>query len=361
MMSTSLSGKRILVTGGNGYIGSHTVIQLVEAGAEVVIVDNLVNSNIECLKRVKKITGKEIEFHEVDLRDAAVLERNVFKNHPRYDAVIHFAGLKAVGESVSQPLRYYQFNVCGALNLFELMEKYDCRNLVFSSSATVYGLPESNPISEEARLQTTNPYGATKLVIENICRDLATASLLQPNGDHIWRIALLRYFNPIGAHPSGMIGEDPNGIPNNLLPYVLQVAVGRKGMDHVTVHGNDWPTPDKTGVRDYIHVMDLAAGHLAALKYHIFEGNNLNNCEAYNLGTGKGSSVLEVIAATEKACGHSIPRVFGPRRPGDIAECVCKPDKAKRILHWTAKYNIDQAVADSWKWQQQNPNGFNSQ
>ena len=309
---------------------------------------------------MEKITGKSVEFIEVDLRDRPALESQVFANRPHpYDAVIHFAGLKAVGESVSQPLRYYQFNVYGALNLLELMAAYDCRSIVFSSSATVYGLVKANPIAEDAALGTTNPYGSTKLVIENILRELYASTSSSTSSSPPWSIAILRYFNPIGAHRSGDIGEDPTGIPNNLLPFVLQTAIGRR--DHVTVFGDDWPTRDGSGVRDYIHVVDLAVGHLAALSEGIWgeghaEGKGM--CEAYNLGTGKGVSVLEIIKAAENASERLIPYKAGPRRSGDIAECYSDPTKAHRLLRWQTAYSLEEAVSDSWRWQKQNPQGF---
>ena len=345
----------MLVTGGVGYIGSHTVVELLQCGAEVAVVDDLSNSNLQCLRRVEEITGSSVRFHQVDLRDAKRLESEVFAASPAFDAVIHFAGLKAVGQSVQQPLLYYDVNLYGAVTLLRLMSQYGCRNLVFSSSATVYGLVKSNPITETAALSTTNPYGSTKLAIETLLRELHTsaADSAQP-----WRIAILRYFNPIGAHASGRIGEDPRGIPNNLLPFVLQTAVGRR--DHVTVFGGDWPTRDGTGVRDYIHVVDLAVGHLAALSESIWaDGTGPGGCcEAYNLGTGKGVSVLEIIAAVEKASGRSIKREIGPRRAGDVAECYADPGKAAKELKWRTVYSLEEAVRDSWRWQEGNPNGF---
>ena len=308
---------------------------------------------------MEKITNSTVEFIQVDLRDKPAVEQLVFANRPSpYDAVIHFAGLKAVGESVSLPLKYYEHNVCGAVYLLQLMDAYECRSIVFSSSATVYGLVQSNPITETAPLSTTNPYGSTKLAIENILREVsgapAPAAPAQP-----WNIAILRYFNPIGAHSSGTIGEDPSGIPNNLLPFVLQTAVGRR--EQVTVFGGDWPTRDGTGVRDYIHVVDLSIGHLAALSDSIFattSSSGANRCEAYNLGTGRGVSVLEIIQATEKASGRTIKYKVGPRRPGDIAECYSDPSKAEKQLRWRAVYSLEEAVADSWRWQEKNPQGF---
>ena len=333
----------VLVTGGAGYIGSHTCVELLESGEEIVIVDNFVNSKPEALERIREITGKDFKFYEVDLLDREGLDRVFAQN--QIDAVIHFAGLKAVGESVAQPLRYYHNNITGTLILCELMEKYGVKKLVFSSSATVYGAPESVPIREDARLTTTNPYGSTKLYIEGILRDLWVA-------DKDWSIALLRYFNPIGAHKSGLIGEDPNGIPNNLVPYIAKVAVG--ALEKVHVFGNDYPTPDGTGVRDYIHVVDLAKGHVAAIK-KLEQKPGLFIC---NLGTGKGYSVLDVIKAYEKACGKTLPYVIDPRRPGDIATVYADPAKAKNELGWEAQYGIEEMCADSWKWQSMNPNGY---
>jgi len=373
-MFESLRGQHVLVTGGCGYIGSHTVLELLSVGARVTVVDSLVNSHRACYERVRELAGlgpdpsssssssssssptaSPLCFIQADLRDKAALLADVFlpaqRRNDIFTACIHFAGLKAVGESVSQPLRYYEFNVFGALNLLECLEQFSCRNLVFSSSATVYGLVEKNPITEDFQLGSTNPYGSTKLHIEKMLTEVAGA----PGSE--WRIAILRYFNPIGAHASGRIGEDPAGIPNNLLPYVLQVAVGRR--DHVVVHGNDWPTADGTGVRDFIHVVDLAKGHLAALGNAIFAPEKMvSRCEAYNLGTGRGNSVLEIIRATEKACGHPIPFVMGPRRGGDIAACYSEPGKAKRELGWVAEKTLEEAVADSWRWQKMNPLGF---
>ena len=320
---------------------------------------SLSNSNLECLRRVERITSSTVEFVQVDLRDKPKVEQLVFANRPApYDAVIHFAGLKAVGESVSLPLKYYEHNVSGAVYLLQLMDAYNCRNIVFSSSATVYGLVQSNPITETFPLSTTNPYGSTKLTIENILREVSTAPPPAAPA-HPWNIAILRYFNPIGAHSSGTIGEDPSGIPNNLLPFVLQTAVGRR--DEVTVFGGDWPTRDGTGVRDYIHVVDLSIGHLAALSDSIFATtttSSANRCEAYNLGTGRGVSVLEIIRATEKASGRSIKYRVGARRPGDIAECYSDPSKAEKQLRWRAVYSLEDAVADSWRWQEMNPQGF---
>lgn len=334
---------RILVTGGAGYIGSHTVVELLEAGHDVVVVDNLYNSKQESLLRVEQITGRKASFHPVDLLDRASLER-VFQEAP-VDAVIHFAGLKAVGESVQIPLRYYHNNLTGTFILCETMAAAGCKNIVFSSSATVYGDPHSVPIDESFPLSATNPYGQTKLMLEQVFRDLHRS-------DSTWNIALLRYFNPVGAHPSGLIGEDPNGIPNNLVPFIAQVAVGK--LKELSVYGNDYPTPDGTGVRDYIHVLDLAAGHVRALE----KLQSKPGLVTYNLGTGKGCSVLEMIHAFEKASGVKIPYRFAPRRPGDIAACYASPDKARKELHWEAKRSIEEMCADTWRWQSQNPNGY---
>ena len=333
----------ILITGGAGYIGSHTCIALLAAGHRVVVVDNLVNSAVEAVRRIERIAGKTVEFQRVDLLDRAALAE-VFARQ-RVDAVIHFAALKAVGESVSQPLRYYHNNLTGTLHLLQAMEQVGCKRLVFSSSATVYGDPERVPLTEDCRLGATNPYGQTKLMIEVMCRDLAKA-------DPAWRIALLRYFNPAGAHISGLIGEDPRGIPNNLMPYLLQVAAGKRA--ELTVHGNDWPTPDGTGVRDFIHVVDLAEGHVAALD----RLDALGGAVAINLGTGRGNSVLEMIAALEKASGRRIAHRFGPRRPGDIATCYADPSLAAKLLGWRATRDLAAMCADGWRWQQQNPDGY---
>jgi UDP-glucose 4-epimerase len=333
----------ILVTGGSGYIGSHTVLELLEQGYEVTVVDNLSNSSEESLKRVEKLTGKSVNFHKLDLCDSAGLAK-VFAAKP-IEAVIHFAGLKAVGESVSQPLLYYKNNIDSTLSLCTVMSQYDVRQLVFSSSATVYGDPATVPITEDMPIQPTNPYGQTKAMIEQILRDLCHAKAG-------WRITLLRYFNPVGAHPSGQIGEDPNGVPNNLLPFVAQVAVGKR--KEVQVFGNDYDTPDGTGVRDYIHVVDLAKGHVAALHHEPAE----NSCAVYNLGRGKGYSVLEAIQAFEKACGKPIPYVITDRRPGDIATCYADVSKATGELQWQATRDLDEACADAWRWQSHNPNGY---
>ncbi|HYE07928.1 MAG TPA: UDP-glucose 4-epimerase GalE [Planctomycetota bacterium] len=333
----------ILVTGGAGYIGSHAVLELIAAGHRPIVLDNLSNSSAEALKRVERIAGTPVAFHQVDLLDRAGIDR-VFAAQP-IDSVIHFAGLKAVGESTQQPLRYYHNNITGTLHLLDVMRERNVRKLVFSSSATVYGDPERVPIPETARLQATNPYGNTKLFIEEICRDLAKA-------DAQWRIVLLRYFNPVGAHPSGLIGEDPVGIPNNLMPFIMQVAVGKR--PHLNIFGNDWPTPDGTGVRDYIHVVDLARGHLAALD-HL---PRVQGCVAYNLGTGRGCSVLELLKAVSATVGRELPYRFAPRRPGDVATCYADPTAATRDLGWRAELGLDRMCADSWRWQSGNPEGY---
>lgn len=334
----------VLVTGGAGYIGTHTCVELLMAGYEVIIADNLCNSKETAVERVKKITGKNVKFYKLDLLDRESLEK-VFIDE-NIDCVIHFAGLKAVGESVSIPLKYYHNNLTGTFVLCELMQKYGVKNLVFSSSATVYGDPVSVPISEDFSLSATNPYGKTKLMIEDILKDLHFA-------DNTWNIALLRYFNPIGAHISGTIGEDPNGIPNNLIPYITQVAVGKH--KEVQVFGNDYDTADGTGVRDYIHVVDLAKGHVKAIeklaKDHI-------GIRPYNLGTGTGYSVLQMIRAFSKACGKDIPYKIVERRPGDIAACYACTDRARIELNWVAEKGIDEMCADSWRWQSQNPEGY---
>jgi UDP-glucose 4-epimerase len=334
---------KILVTGGAGYIGSHTCLELLEAGHEVIVVDNLINSKEESLKRVTELTGKAIAFHKVDLLDKDSLNL-VFKKSS-IDAVIHFAGLKAVGESVTIPLSYYHNNITGTLILCELMEQYKVKDLVFSSSATVYGDPEKVPIKEAFSLSATNPYGRTKLMIEEILKDLYVAN-------DTWNIALLRYFNPVGAHASGRIGEDPNGIPNNLLPYVSQVAIGR--LTELAVFGNDYPTTDGTGVRDYIHVVDLAVGHIKALE----KLRSNPGVVTYNLGTGKGYSVLEIVSAFEHASGEKVPYRIVGRRPGDIATCYADPSKAKNELNWSAKNGIQEMCNDAWRWQSNNPDGY---
>ncbi len=334
---------KILVTGGAGYIGSHTCLELLQAGHDVVVVDNLSNSKEESLRRVQEIAGKELEFHRVDLLDGAALE-GVFSGDS-IEAVIHFAGLKAVGESVKIPLRYYHNNLTGTIILCEVMAAHRVRNLVFSSSATVYGDPATVPIKEDFPLGSTNPYGRTKLMIEEILRDWqASESSLN--------IALLRYFNPVGAHPSGRIGEDPNGIPNNLLPFISQVAVGK--LPFLRVFGSDYPTPDGTGVRDYIHVVDLANGHLKALE----KLTTNPGVVTYNLGTGRGYSVLEMVAAFEKAAGKKIPYRIVERRAGDIAACYADPSLANRELGWSGGREVEEMCADSWRWQSNNPDGY---
>ncbi len=336
--------KKIFVTGGAGYIGSHTCVELLNAGYDVVVYDNLSNASEEALRRVKKITGKPLSFIKGDIRDADTLEKAM----EGCDAVIHFAGLKAVGESVEKPLEYYDNNVCGTVTLLETMQKIGVQAIVFSSSATVYGDPDFLPLTEDHPLRTTNPYGQTKLVIEEILRDLYRA-------DSSWRISILRYFNPVGAHESGLIGEDPQGIPNNLMPFVSQVAVGRR--DELHVFGGDYDTHDGTGVRDFIHVVDLAKGHLAALKA-LEKGPQ---CEAVNLGTGKGYSVLDVVKAFEKASGRKVPYRITDRRPGDIAACYADPTKAKEVLGWQAQYGIEKMCEDTWRWQSKNPEGYGVQ
>lgn len=334
---------RVLVTGGAGYIGSHTVVELLQAGHQVVIIDNLSNSSRRVLERLEKICGDKVEFHKLDLLDHQALDKLMASGN--FDAVIHFAGLKAVGESVEKPLSYYENNVSGSLNLFQSMAKYGIKNLVFSSSATVYGDPNTVPIDEEADLGPTNPYGRTKLMIEEMLKDLQES-------DKHWNIILLRYFNPIGAHKSGLIGEDPRGIPNNLLPYVAQVAVGRR--EQLSVFGGDYETLDGTGVRDYIHVVDLAVGHLRALEII----NNNPGLLCCNLGTGTGYSVLEVVKAFSQASGVEIPYTIVPRRPGDIATCYADPTFAQKTLGWKAERDLLSMCADTWRWQSQNPEGF---
>lgn len=335
---------KILVTGGAGYIGSHTCVELLNEGYEVVILDNLYNSSYKAVERIQKITGKSVIFYETDILDKEGIEK-IFTEE-KIDAVIHFAGLKAVGESVYKPLEYYHNNITGTLNLCDVMRNHGVKNIIFSSSATVYGDPAQIPITEECpKGMPTNPYGWTKWMLEQILTDLHTA-------DQTWNVILLRYFNPIGAHKSGMIGEDPKGIPNNLLPYVAQVAIGK--LQCVGVFGNDYDTPDGTGVRDYIHVVDLAKGHVKAIAKLADE----EGVSVYNLGTGKGYSVLDVIKAFEKACGHEIPYEMKPRRAGDIATCYSKCDKAKEELGWEAAYGIEEMCMDSWNWQSKNPDGY---
>jgi UDP-glucose 4-epimerase len=333
----------ILVTGGAGYIGSHACVELLAAGYRVVVLDNLDNSSPVALARVAKISGREVEFHRLDLLDAVGVHGVMAAVKP--DAVIHFAGLKAVGESVAKPLQYYHNNLTGTINLLAAMRASGVRNLVFSSSATVYGDPARIPVTEDLPLQATNPYGRTKLFIEEMCRDLAHA-------EKGWSIVLLRYFNPVGAHPSGLIGEDPKGIPNNLMPFLMQVAVGRRAA--LSVYGTDWPTPDGTGVRDYIHVVDLAQGHLAALNALA----KLPGCTAVNLGTGKGNSVLEMVKAVAAASGREIPWNAAPRRAGDVAVSYADPAGAERLLGWRAKLGIAAMCTDHWRWQSGNPNGY---
>lgn len=334
---------KILVTGGAGFIGSHTIVELLDSGHAVTVVDNLSNSSEESLKRVEKITCKKVNFHQLDVRDKATLEK-LFKQS-EFDAVIHFAGLKSVGESVKKPLEYYSNNIDSTLVLCQAMQKYAVKKLIFSSSATVYGIPDELPLKETSRvgIGITNPYGQTKFMIEQILRDMATA-----NAD--WQISLLRYFNPIGAHESGLIGEDPNGLPNNLLPYVSQVAVGK--LEKVSVFGDDYETPDGTGVRDYIHVVDLAKGHVAAFE-HLKKG-----VSTYNLGTGSGVSVLEIINAFEKAADKKISYQVVARRPGDVASCYADASLAAKQLGWKATKTLEQACTDAWRWQSQNPNGY---
>lgn len=336
----------ILVTGGAGYIGSHTTLALLEAGYDVIVLDNLSNSSLESLRRVERICGKAATFIEGDIRNREVLD-SIFVRYP-VQAVLHFAGLKAVGESVQQPLTYYENNVSGSIVLFQAMAAAGVYNLVFSSSATVYGEPKQMPISEACPTGTpTNPYGRSKLIVEEILADLAIS---EPR----WSIALLRYFNPVGAHSSGLIGEDPNGIPNNLLPYISQVAVGK--LQQLSVYGKDYPTIDGTGVRDYIHVVDLANGHLKALNV-ICSSQGIHT---WNLGTGQGYSVLQMIAAFEKAAGVLVPYTVVARRSGDIAECWADPTKAAQELGWQAKHNLEDMMRDTWRWQQSNPDGFSS-
>lgn len=333
----------ILVTGGAGYIGSHTVVQLLEEGYGVIIVDNFSNSKPESLKRIKEITGKDFKFYEVDLLDREALDKVFVDNE--IDAVIHFAGLKAVGESVSIPMKYYHNNITGTLVLCELMKKHNVKNMVFSSSATVYGMNNVSPLTEDLPLSTTNPYGSTKLMIEQILRDIYVS-------DNSWSIALLRYFNPIGAHISGRIGEDPNGIPNNLMPYITQVAIGKR--EELSVFGDDYDTHDGTGVRDYIHVVDLASGHLKAVNKVM----GMKGIEAYNLGTGTGYSVLDVINNFEKATDVKVPYKIIERRPGDIGTCYADASKAYKELGWKAEKNLEDMCRDSWRWQSNNPNGY---
>ena len=335
--------KNVVVTGGAGYIGSHTVIELLNSGNQVIIVDNFYNSQPEVLKRIKELSGKDFKFYEVDVLNKEDLTK-VFEEN-KIDSVIHFAGYKAVGESVEKPLEYYHNNLTSTFILCEVMKKFGVKNLVFSSSATVYGLNNISPLKEGLPLSTTNPYGTTKLMIEQILNDLW-------NSDKEWSIALLRYFNPIGAHESGRIGENPNGIPNNLMPYITQVAVGKR--EKLSVFGSDYDTVDGTGVRDYIHVVDLAKGHIKALEKH----SKINKIEAYNLGAGKGYSVLQLVEAFEKANGVKIPYAISERRAGDVATCYADSSKAKEQLGWEAEKTIEDMCKDSWNWQSKNPNGY---
>lgn len=334
----------ILVTGGAGFIGSHTCVELLNAGYETIILDNLCNSKSESVKRIKEITGKDVKFYECDIRDRAGLDKIFAEN--KIEAVIHFAGLKAVGESCDKPLEYYDNNIGGTVILCEAMKAAGCKKIVFSSSATVYGSENPSPLKEDMpEGKTTNPYGTTKLYIERILKDLYAS-------DNEWSICLLRYFNPIGAHKSGRIGEDPNGIPNNLVPYIAQVAIGRR--EFLSVFGDDYDTADGTGVRDYIHVVDLALGHIKAVEKVLSE----KSCSTYNLGTGTGYSVLDVVKAFEKASGKTVAYKIVDRRPGDIATCYSDPSKAKEELGWVATRGIDEMCEDSWRWQSMNPNGF---
>ncbi len=333
----------ILVTGGAGYIGSHTCVELLKEGHEVVIVDNLYNSNEKAVRRIEEISGKKVVFYQVDLLDKEALTK-VFEEQ-KIDSVIHFAGLKAVGESVSKPLEYYHNNITGTLHLLDVMRTFGVKKIVFSSSATVYGNPATVPIREDFPLSVTNPYGRTKLMLEEILQDMYVS-------DPSWKVILLRYFNPIGAHQSGKIGEDPKGIPNNLVPYIAQVAVGK--LEQLGVFGDDYDTPDGTGVRDYIHVVDLAVGHVKAIEY--IDGSEGVN--VFNLGTGIGYSVLEVVKSFQKACGKTIPYQIKPRRAGDIPTCYADASKAKELLQWEAKFGIDEMCRDTWQWQSMNPNGY---
>ena len=334
----------VLVTGGAGFIGSHTSVELLNAGYDIIILDNFVNSKPESLKRIKELTGKDFKFYQADIRDEEAMTKVFAEN--KIDAVIHFAGLKSVPQSVKEPLNYYDNNIAGTVCLCRVMDKAGCKKLVFSSAATVYGSKNPSPLREDMPTGgTTNPYGTTKYFIEQILQDLCIS-------DSEWGVSILRYFNPIGAHKSGRIGEDPNGIPGNLMPYITQVAIGK--LECLNVCGNDYPTPDGTGVRDYIHVVDLALGHIKALDRLL----KVKGCEVYNLGTGKGYSVLDVVKAFEKASGIKINYRIAPRRAGDVACCYADATKAKEVLGWQAQYDIDDMCADSWRWQSQNPNGL---
>lgn len=333
----------ILITGGAGYIGSHTCIELLNNNYKIIVVDNLSNSSIESLNRVKEITGKKFEFYKESVLNREKMNEIFLRNN--IEAVIHFAGFKAVGESTTMPLAYYYNNIISTIILCDVMQKHNVKNFIFSSSATVYGIPKTSPITEKFPLSATNPYGQTKLMIEQIMRDVAKA-------DGEWSIALLRYFNPFGAHKSGRIGEDPNGVPNNLMPYVTQVAIGK--LKELNIFGNDYPTKDGTGIRDYIHVVDLAKGHVKALE-KVLETKGI---EAYNLGTGKGYSVLEMVKAFEKVSGKKIPYKVIGRRPGDVAICFADVSKAKRELGWEAEYGLEEMCVDSWRWQVNNKNGY---
>lgn len=343
----------ILVTGGAGYIGSHTCVELINNGFDVVIVDNLSNSKLESVRRVERITGQPISFHQIDVTNPTSLNA-VFEKYP-IDAVIHFAGLKAVGESCQQPLSYYQNNINSTLVLLEIMAEHRVKNLVFSSSATVYGDPHTVPITENFPLQATNPYGRTKLFIEEILRDTSAADAINKESQP-WKMAILRYFNPIGAHSSGLIGEDPNGIPNNLMPYLSQVAIGK--LPVLSVFGDDYPTHDGTGVRDYIHVVDLAQGHIKALEYLLSKSETEGACEAFNLGTGNGYSVLDMVNTFSQVTGQAVPHQITPRRPGDVAACYADPKLAREKLNWTAERDLQQMMEDVWRWQTQNPSGY---
>lgn len=334
----------VLVTGGAGFIGSHTSVELLNAGYDIIILDNFVNSKPESLKRIKELTDKDFKFYQADIRDEEAMTKVFAEN--KIDAVIHFAGLKSVPQSIKEPLNYYDNNIAGTVCLCRVMDKAGCKKLVFSSSATVYGSKNPSPLREDMPTDgTTNPYGTTKYFIEQILQDLCVS-------DSEWGVSILRYFNPIGAHKSGRIGEDPNGIPGNLMPYITQVAIGK--LECLNVCGNDYPTPDGTGVRDYIHVVDLALGHIKALDRLL----KVKGCEVYNLGTGKGYSVLDVVKAFEKASGIKINYRIAPRRAGDVACCYADATKAKEVLGWQAQYDIDDMCADSWRWQSQNPNGL---